>query len=76
MIEASNEEYCIPSASLIIDEIKVFHEKFPSTELESETSLLIVEVKKSPSTVIFCKNKIGEMKAYKRINDRTVAMSI
>ncbi|MDP2040743.1 MAG: ATP-binding protein [Algoriphagus sp.] len=76
MIEASNEEYCIPSASLIIDEIKVFHEKFPSTELESETSMLIVEVKKSPSTVIFCKNKIGEMKAYKRINDRTVAMSI
>lgn len=76
MIEASNEEYCIPNASLIIDEIKVFQEKFPWAESESETSMLLVEVKKSPSAVIFCKNKIGEMKAYKRIKDRTVAMLI
>jgi predicted HTH transcriptional regulator len=76
MIEASNEEYCTPCASLIIDEIKVFHEKFSSAEQESEISMLLVEVKKSPSAIIYCKNRIGELKAYKRINDRTVAMSI
>jgi predicted HTH transcriptional regulator len=76
MIEAANEEYCIPRVSLICDEIKVYNNKTSVDENEEEKSLLLVEVKKSPGPLIFCKNKSGELKAYHRVNDQTLAISI
>jgi predicted HTH transcriptional regulator len=76
MIEAANEEFCKPSVSMILDEIKVYNDKFQLEEKESEISLLLVEVSKTLGPTIFCISKSGEKKAYKRINDQTVALSI
>jgi predicted HTH transcriptional regulator len=74
MIESANEEFCIPRVSMILDEIKVFNEKTALEENETEKYLLLVEVKKSMGPLIFCKTKGGEMKAYKRVNDQTLAL--
>jgi predicted HTH transcriptional regulator len=74
MIDAANEEFCFPRVSLVLDEIKVYHDKSNEEDTEGEKSLLLAEVKKSIGPVIFCKNKAGEMKAYKRINDQTLAI--
>lgn len=73
MIEAANEEFCIPRVSLILDEIKVETEKLTDSQEESEKSLLLVQVKKSMGPVIYCKSKNGELKSYKRVNDQTLA---
>lgn len=76
MIESANEEFCIPSVSMVLDEIKVYNDKFPLEETESEIYLLLVEIKKTLGPTIFCKNKSGETKAYMRVNDRTLAISV
>ena len=74
MVEAANDEFCIPRVSLIFDEIKIFNEKLTPTPEESEKSLLLVEVKKTLGPMIYCRNKNGEMKSYKRVNDQTLAI--
>lgn len=74
MIDAANEEYCFPRVSLVLDEIKIFEDKNPNEEILSEKSLLLVEVKKSMGPLIFCKDKSGNQKAYKRILDQTLAI--
>ncbi|HSF52606.1 MAG TPA: ATP-binding protein [Algoriphagus sp.] len=74
MIEAANEEYCIPRVSLILGEFKIYTEKLTDLQEEGEKSLLLVEVKKSLGPLIYCKNNNGELKAYKRINDQTLAI--
>ena len=73
MIEAANEEFCIPKVSLAINEIKVFDEKMSDLTEENEKSLLLVEVKKTQGPEIFCKGKNGELKSYKRVNDQTLS---
>lgn len=73
MIEASNEEFCFPRVSMVLDEIKVYDDKSINEE-ETEKTILVVEVKKSLGPLIYCKNKAGEMKAYQRINDQTLAI--
>lgn len=74
MIESANEEYCIPSVSMIFDEIKVYNDKTLIEDNESEKSLLLVEIKKTQGPLIFIKNKKGELKAYQRVNDQTLAI--
>lgn len=73
MVESANEEFCVPPTTLILDEIKVFQDKLFPDESETEKSLLLVEVKKSDS-MIFCKNKLGNLRAYQRINDQSLAI--
>ena len=73
MIEAANEEFCIPRVSLVINEIKVFEEKISDLTEENEKSLLLVEVKKTQGPKIFCKGKNGELKSYRRVNDQTLS---
>ena len=74
MIEAANDEFCFPRVSLILDEIKVFDEKNHNEDLDSEKSLLLVGVRKSNGPLIYCKDKNGNLKAYKRIDDQTLAI--
>lgn len=74
MIESANVEFCIPSVSMIFDEIKVYNDKTTIDETESEKSLLLVEIKKSQGPLIKIKNKNGELKAYKRINDQSISL--
>lgn len=74
MIEAANAEYCKPSVSMIFDEIKVYQDKTMIDEYEGEKSLLLVEVKKSRGPMIFIENGRGELKAYRRVNDQTLAI--
>lgn len=74
MIEAANEEFCIPKVSLVITEIKVPGEKLPDSPDEEEKSLLLVEVIKTSGPEIFCKTKTGELKSFRRVNDKTLAV--
>jgi predicted HTH transcriptional regulator len=74
MIDSANEAYCFPRVSLVLDEIKIFDEKNPNEEFPSEKSLLLVEVKKSIGPLIFCRDKSGNQKAYKRVLDQTLAL--
>ena len=57
MIEAANDEFCIPRVAMILDEIKVYNNKTVEEDNDDEKSLLLVEVKKSLGPLIFCKNK-------------------
>ncbi|WP_199708095.1 AlbA family DNA-binding domain-containing protein [Algoriphagus lacus] len=74
MIESANEEFCVPRVSIAVKEIKVRNEKYPMFSDEEEISLLLVIVKKSEGPIIFCKSSNGEMKAYKRVHDQTLAV--
>ena len=74
MIEAANEEFCIPNVRLEIDEIKIFDDKSSELSEENEKSLLLVEVKRTKGAEIFCKSKNGELKSYRRINDQTLSI--
>lgn len=74
MIESANEEFCFPRVALIFDEIKATTDGNDHDAGEMEKDLLLVQVKKSLGPLIFCKNKKGEMKAYQRINDQTLAL--
>lgn len=74
MIEAANDEFCIPRVAMILEEIKVYNDKTVAEDNDDEKSLLLVEVKKSLGPLIFCKNKAGELKAYQRVNDQTLAL--
>ena len=73
MIDAANEEFCLPRVSLTLDEIKISGDK-NQEEVFCEKSLLLVEVKKSQGPTVFCKSKTGELKAYRRVNDQTLAL--
>src|SRR5690606_830831 len=73
MIEAANEEFCVPMVSLTIDEIKIFDDK-TTEQTEEETCLLLVEIKKTGVSKIYCKSKDGKLRSYSRIGDRTLAV--
>lgn len=74
MIESANEDYCVPSVELIFDEIKVSDDEVIATENSDEKTLLLVKVRKSQGALIYCKNKAGELKAYRRIKDQSLAI--
>lgn len=68
MVEAANEEFCVPKASLSIQEVKI------SEPGDEEKSVLIVEVAKSEELTIFVKKENGELRAFKRKNDKTLSI--
>lgn len=70
MIEAANEEYCIPKASIAIQEVKMID--FDSN-LEEKT-VLIAEVSPTLGPVIHVITKNGERKAYRRVGDQSLAI--
>lgn len=74
MIEAANDEFCVPRVSLSIHEIKVHDGKHFLESDEDEKSLLIVQIEKSRGPMIYCQAKSGIMKAYRRENDQTLAI--
>lgn len=74
MIEAANKDYCIPSVGLIFDEVKVSGEEAPVGGNFEEKTLLFVKVLKSQGPLIYCKNKAGELKVYRRFNDQSLAI--
>lgn len=69
MISAANEEFCIPKASISLQEVKI-NEGEADTE---ELSVLIVEVHPSQGPTIYVRHKNGISKAYRRENDRTLS---
>jgi predicted HTH transcriptional regulator len=68
MVEAANEEFCVPKASISVQEIKI---REPGDE---EKSVLVVEVAKTEGLTIFVKKENGELKAFKRENDKTLSL--
>ena len=74
MVEAANEEYCVPKVSLTSTEIKVSNRNFPESENEQEKTLLMVTVAKSEGRIVRCKDQRGEFKSYIRVEDRTLAV--
>jgi predicted HTH transcriptional regulator len=68
MVEAANEEFCVPKASISIQEVKIIESE------DEEKSVLIVEIAKSEGLTIFVKKENGELKAFKRINDKTLSV--
>ncbi|SEF64119.1 AlbA family DNA-binding domain-containing protein [Algoriphagus boritolerans] len=74
MIESANEDFCVPGVKLIFDEVKVSDDEGPVSENSKEKILLLVKVLKSQGTLIYCKNKAGELKAYRRFNNQSLAI--
>jgi predicted HTH transcriptional regulator len=70
MVEAANEEFCIPKASISVQEVKIYE----GETSRMEKSVLLVEVFKTDGPLIFVKRKDGEPKAFKRENDQTLAL--
>lgn len=74
MIEAANEEFCIPRVALSIAEFKLIDEKTVEQPEQIERSLLLVEVKKSEGPKVYCKTKNGDLRTYVRVKDQTLAV--
>ncbi|MBC6367921.1 helix-turn-helix domain-containing protein [Algoriphagus sp. AK58] len=70
MVDAANNEFCIPKASLSIQEVKI-NEGDP---LKEEKSVLIVSVRPTLGPLIYVLSKTGERKAYRREGDKTLAI--
>ena len=70
MIESANENFCLPKASIYMEEVKLFDEELD----REEKTVLIVEVGKMNDSMIFVKNQHGEVKAFKRENDKTLSV--
>jgi predicted HTH transcriptional regulator len=70
MISAANEEFCVPKASISLQEVKI-NEVDPEKE---ELSVLIVEVNPTQGPLIYVNHKNGQPKAYRRENDKTLAL--
>lgn len=76
MIDAANEEFCFPTVSLSFRTLKVCDEKPAEQTEQIERLLLLVTVEKTEGNKVFCKNKNGELKSYKRVNDQTKGDSV
>ncbi len=70
MIETANEEFCLPKASIYLEEVKLLEEDLDG----EEKSILIVEVNKMKDSIVFVRNQSGELKAFKRENDKTLSI--
>lgn len=70
MIESANEEFCLPRASLSIQEVKLNENDL----LKEEKLVLIVEVRPTLGPLVYVQVKNGEPKAYQRVDDQTLAI--
>lgn len=70
MIAAANEEFCTPKASISLHEVKITDGEID----KEEKSVLVVEVNASLGPIVFVKHKNGSLKAYRRENDKTLAL--
>ena len=75
MVETANSELCIPQASLTYYPIKWPKDVDLSEDNEEDIYLLLVKVNPSEVSQISCKTQSGELKAYQRVNDQSVAIS-
>lgn len=74
MIESANEEFCEPSVSMELRQVKIANENYPDLSDEEELELLLVKVHPSPNRLIHVKVESGELKAYRREGDQTLAI--
>ncbi|WP_026951559.1 AlbA family DNA-binding domain-containing protein [Algoriphagus mannitolivorans] len=75
MVETANEEFCTPKATLSFYPIKWTQDSENLLENDEDIYLLLVEVASSTGSKVYCKGKLGELKAYQRIEDQTLAIS-
>lgn len=73
MISSANDQYCIPPAKIKFEEyINIdFNEE---TKVEIELTLLLVIVEKNPGELIYVVDSKGTKKAYRRVNDHSLAI--
>lgn len=70
MVEAANEQFCVPKATISIEEVKINE----GEQGRVEKYVLIVEVSKASDYLIFVRKESGELKAFKRENDQTLSL--
>lgn len=70
MVEAANEQFCVPKATISIEEVKINE----GEQGRMEKYVLIVEVSKASGYLIFVRKESGELKAFKRENDQTLSL--
>lgn len=73
MIESANEEYCTPKASIYMEEVKFLDKVESENPVLIEKTILLVKIEKSILEKIYCKQPNGELKAFHRVNDKTLA---
>lgn len=69
MISSANQEFCTPKASISLEEVKI-NEDDP----DEEKTVLIVEVHPTLGPTIYVKHKNGPSKAYRREDDKSLAI--
>lgn len=74
MIESANEECCIPSAIIHVEELKLFNENYPEQSNDDEISLLLVRIHPTTQGLISVKSSAGNLKTYRRVGDQTLAI--
>lgn len=72
MISSANEQFCLPSAEIKFEEYTKldFNEE---TKVEKELTLLLAIVEKNQNGLIYAIDSAKVKKAYKRINDQSLA---
>ena len=70
MVQAANQAYCIPKASLTFHEISVD----PNTPFEEEKFVLLVEIHRSEGPLICIRQSDGSHKTYKRVDDKSLGI--
>jgi hypothetical protein len=75
MVESANEEFCSPQAELTFHNIKWDDKDSGDENSNEELMLLLVRIFPTQGPVIYCRNKSGESKAYKRSGDQTLLIS-
>ncbi|GAB2501401.1 MAG: ATP-binding protein [Cytophagales bacterium] len=74
MIDAANQDYCIPQVNLSHHEVKLANPDFPENSEEEEIYLLLVRIEPHPYPPVMYKNMNGENLTYIRQGDRTVVL--
>lgn len=74
MIDAANQDYCIPQVNLSHHEVKLANPDFPENSEEEEIYLLLVRIEPHPYPPVVYKNTNGENLTYIRQGDRTVVL--
>lgn len=74
MIEAANQEFCVPKVSLVFQEIKLADSDLLGNSEDEEILILLVRVFPSPSHSVVFNSSNGEKIKYVRQGDRTIAI--
>lgn len=74
MIDAANQDYCIPQVNLSHHEVKLANPDFPENSEEEEIYLLLVRIEPHPYPPVMYRNTKGEKLTYIRQGDRTVVL--